>query len=231
VLGARNLVRAIREQRLPVEAVVGISTDKACKPVNVMGMTKALQERILIEANLECSSTRFLVARYGNVIASRGSVVPLFIDQVERGGPLTVTDPEMTRFLLTLDQAVDTVFAALREGRRGETYVPRLAAARIVDVARALAGDRELEVEFIGIRPGEKLHEVLVSEEEAPRTLIRGDHMAIQPIVPELRDAAAPGEPFTEREFSSSDVVVDGAEVAPMLERYGVVAEGLAVNR
>src|SRR5262249_34088933 len=115
VHGAQNLVRVIRENRVPVETVVGISTDKACKPINVMGMTKALMERILVEANVECPKTRFICVRYGNVIASRGSVVPLFIDQIARGGPVTITLREMTRFLLSLDSAVDTVFSALRD--------------------------------------------------------------------------------------------------------------------
>jgi UDP-glucose 4-epimerase len=141
-MGAQNIARAISEQRLPVEAVVGISTDKAVKPVNVMGMTKALQERILLEANLQSPSTRFIVARYGNVLASRGSVIPVFSEQIEHGGPVTVTTPEMTRFLLSLDEAVDTVFAALRFALAGETYVPRVPTARVVDVARALIGDR-----------------------------------------------------------------------------------------
>ena len=98
--------------------VVGISTDKACKPVNVMGMTKALQERIFIAANVLNRKTRFICVRYGNVLASRGSVIPLFHDQIRNGGPVTITVPDMTRFLLSLDQAVDTVFAALREARR-----------------------------------------------------------------------------------------------------------------
>ena len=140
VLGARNIVRAIRERSLGVQAVIGISTDKACKPVNVMGMTKALQERILLEAGLQCPATRFVVARYGNVIASRGSVVPLFAEQITHGGPLTLTTPEMTRFLLSLDQAVDTVFEALRSGNQGETYIPRLPAVRIDDLARSMIG-------------------------------------------------------------------------------------------
>ena len=99
-------------------------------------------------------STRFVVARYGNVLASRGSVIPLFHEQIAHGGPVTVTTPEMTRFLLSLDEAVDTVFAALRDGQPGETYVPRVPAARMVDVAAALIGDREIEIEYIGIRPG-----------------------------------------------------------------------------
>src|SRR6185503_14141823 len=167
---ARNIVRAIAELGLEVEALVGVSTDKACKPVNVMGMTKALQERILLEAGLRCPDTRFVVARYGNVIASRGSVVPLFAEQIVNGGPVTVTTPEMTRFLLSLDQAVDTVFEALRSGRQGETYIPLLPAVRISELAKAMIGDRDVDVTFVGIRPGEKIHEVLVSEEEASRT-------------------------------------------------------------
>jgi FlaA1/EpsC-like NDP-sugar epimerase len=226
VHGAQNLVRAIRELRLPVEAVVGISTDKACKPVNVMGMTKALQERILIEADLHCESTRFVVARYGNVIASRGSVVPLFLEQIEGGGPLTLTTPEMTRFLLTLDQAVDTVFAALRSGQRGETFVPRIPSVRIADLAEALMGDRKLEIEYIGIRPGEKVHEVLVSEEEAPRTHHRDGHLAIMPLLPELRASDQEGPPLERREYSSADEVVDARQILEMIGHHGVAGVG-----
>ena len=127
VVGAQNLVRAVKESPTPVEVVVGISTDKACKPINVMGMTKALMERTLVEANLGFPGTRFACVRYGNVIASRGSVVPLFLDQIARGGPVTVTMKEMTRFLLSLDRAVDTVLAAIRSAQPGETYVPKVA--------------------------------------------------------------------------------------------------------
>ena len=116
-MGAANIVRAIEENDYPVETVVGISTDKACKPVNVMGMTKSIQERIFTSANILNPKTRFICVRYGNVLASRGSVIPLFIEQIINGGPVTVTVPEMTRFLLSLDQAVDTVFTALREAK------------------------------------------------------------------------------------------------------------------
>ena len=142
--GSSNLTRAIREHAPQVETVVGLSTDKACKPINVMGMTKALMERILIEANLDASNgTRFVCVRYGNVIASRGSVVPLFREQIAQGGPVTITMREMTRFLLSLDQAVDTVMACARDAQPGETYVPRAPAARIVDVAAVMIGDRQ----------------------------------------------------------------------------------------
>ena len=119
-IGAANIVRAIRENGYAVDSVVGVSTDKACKPVNVMGMSKAIQERIFIAANILAPDTRYICVRYGNVLASRGSVIPLFHDQIRRGGPVTVTAPEMTRFLLSLEQAVDTVFAALRGANAGE---------------------------------------------------------------------------------------------------------------
>jgi UDP-glucose 4-epimerase len=219
--GAANLVRTMQELDLGVETVVGISTDKACKPVNVMGMTKALQERILIDANLHCAGTRFVVARYGNVIASRGSVVPLFREQIAHGGPLTLTTPEMTRFLMSLEEAVDLIFDALRTAQPGETYIPRVPAARIVDLAAAMAGERDVEFVYTGIRPGEKVHEVLVSEEEAPRTTIRGERLVIAPVLPELR--TPDGEaPFERREFSSADEVVVGADLHELLTRHGL---------
>jgi FlaA1/EpsC-like NDP-sugar epimerase len=224
-MGAQNIARAISEQRLPVEAVVGISTDKACKPVKVMGMTKALQERILLEANLQSPDTRYVVARYGNVLASRGSVIPVFCEQIEHGGPVTVTTPEMTRFLMSLDEAVDTVFAVLRAGNAGETYVPRVPTARVVDVARALIGERSIDIEYIGIRPGEKVHEVLVSEEEAPRTHARDGYLAILPILPELRPARIDGVPFEGREYSSADGLVDAQAVRSLLEAHGMLPE------
>jgi UDP-glucose 4-epimerase len=190
-----------------------------------MGMTKALQERILLEANLQSPETRYVVARYGNVLASRGSVIPVFCEQIEHGGPVTVTTPEMTRFLMSLDEAVDTVFAVLRSGNAGETYVPRVPTARVVDVARALIGERSIDIEYMGIRPGEKVHEVLVSEEEAPRTVARGDYLAIRPILPELRSDRIDGEPFQGREYSSADGVVDVDAVHALLESHGMLPD------
>src|SRR5690349_7503861 len=154
IAGPENIVRAIREHRLPVDTVVGVSTDKACKPVNVMGMTKAIQERVFITGNLSCPDTRFICVRYGNVLASRGSVIPLFHDQIKTGGPVTITTPDMTRFLLSLDQAVDTIFAAVRDAYKGETFIPRVPAARMLDLAKALVGDRKIDIKVTGIRPG-----------------------------------------------------------------------------
>lgn len=204
VLGAQNIVKAVKENDLQIEEIIGISTDKACKPINVMGLTKALQERIFIEANRDCKNTDFKCVRYGNVIASRGSIVPLFVELVKNNQPLTVTMEEMTRFLLSLNKAVDTVFAAVTDGKRGDTYIPIAPAAKIVDVAKALMKDKDLPIEFTGIRPGEKIHEILVSEEECFRTIKRGDYYVILPVLPELRNGGD-SMGVLDSEYSSKD--------------------------
>ena len=208
VLGAQNLVRAVRENKTPVECVVGVSTDKACKPINVMGMTKAVMERLFVEANIDCPDTRFVCVRYGNVISSRGSVVPLFLEQIAQGGPVTITTKEMTRFLLSLDRAVDTVFAAIRTAQAGETYIPKVPAARVVDLAEVLIGGQPIPIKYIGIRAGEKIHEIMVSEEERYRTIERGDYYVLCPMLPELRSEPVV-QPVLASEYSSSDITLD----------------------
>lgn len=218
IVGTENVVRAVRENSLQVETVIGVSTDKACKPVNVMGMTKAIQERVLIRANLDYPETRFICVRYGNVLASRGSVIPLFHEQIRRRGPVTITTPRMTRFLLSLNQAVDVIFTALAQARRGETYIPRVPSARIIDVAKVLIGDRPIKIVITGIRPGEKIHEILVSEEEAPRTTSRGDYYVLAPILPELRLSEAEDMPL-DREFSSADNLLEEDALRALLEK------------
>ncbi len=223
--GPENIVRAIREHDLPVETVVGISTDKACKPINVMGMTKAIQERIFIRANLEFDSTRFICVRYGNVLASRGSVIPLFHEQITNGQQVTITTPDMTRFLISLNQAVDTIFAALRQANRGETYIPRIPSARVVDIASALIGERPVKMIITGIRPGEKIHEILVSEEEAHRTVRRGDYNVILPILPELQGYEGMG-PTLGSEYSSADNLLSIDETKALLEAHGLMIGG-----
>jgi FlaA1/EpsC-like NDP-sugar epimerase len=214
VIGADNVVRAVRHSERP-HTVIGVSTDKACKPVNVMGMTKAIQERIIVEGNLDNERCRLIAVRYGNVLESRGSVIPLFKHQIAAGGPVTVTEREMTRFLLSLETAVDMIFGAFREARRGEIYVPKVAAARILDVARTMIAGRDIEIAFTGIRPGEKLHEILISDEEAHRTVERGDYYVLQPMLPDFdRD---PGPRPLDREFSSADAVVSDAELEALI--------------
>jgi len=229
VLGAENIVRAIREFRLPVETVIGISTDKAASPVNVMGMTKALQERVFTRANLELPDTRFALVRYGNVLASRGSVIPLFLEQISKGGPVTITDDAMTRFVLSLDQAVDCIFAAIDGAAPGEIFVPRIRSARVMDIARALVGDLHIEIRTIGIRPGEKLHEVLVTEEEAARTRIVHGYYVIAPLLPELRAGGVPLG-IQEPSYSSSQDLMSYDEVFELLRLHGLTADRTGID-
>lgn len=224
ILGADALVRAVIAAGTPVESVIGISTDKACKPINVMGMTKALMERILVEANLRVPGTRFAGVRYGNVVASRGSVVPLFLEQIARGGPVTITMKEMTRFLLTLDRAVDTVLAALEHAKPGEIYVPKVPAARMTDLAEVLIDGRDVPITYTGIRPGEKVDEIMVSDEECHRTIARGDYYVICPMLPECAPDTASGPALT-GEYSSGVVTLDQAGLRTLLAPY--LASGL----
>lgn len=181
VIGAHNIITACREEGVP--RVIAISTDKAVKPVNTMGMTKALQERLFISANLEAGkkSPVFACVRYGNVIGSRGSVIPLFQKQLEHGGPLTITHPGMTRFVLTLGQAIDLVFWAAIKAKGGEIFVKKLPALVVKDLAEVMAGTggKNIAIKNIGMRPGEKIHEALISEEESMRTVDSGGHYIV----------------------------------------------------
>jgi FlaA1/EpsC-like NDP-sugar epimerase len=225
--GPENIVRAIQEHRLPIETVVGVSTDKACKPVNAMGMTKALQERVFIQANIRCPDTRFVCVRYGNVLASRGSVIPLFHDQIRNGGPVTITTPEMTRFLLSLNDAVDVIFAAVETGAAGETYIPRVPSALVMHIATALVGARPIQSRIVGIRPGEKVHETLVSDEEAHRTVERGGYYAILPMLPELRRRESASITLA-KEYSSADDVMTLEETTRLLHNERLMPEHVA---
>lgn len=222
--GAVNIVRAVSEHAPHVETVVGISTDKACKPVNVMGMSKAIQERVFISANVLIPETRFIAVRYGNVLASRGSVIPLFHDQIKSGGPVTITDPAMTRFLISLDQAVDTVFAALKGAKAGEIYVPRAPAATVENIAKSLIGNRDIEMRIVGVRPGEKLHEIMVSEEECHRAEERGDYYALPPMLPEVQQDL-PEHSALSKEFSSGDDVLDLDGTIALLKKNQLMLE------
>ena len=224
ILGAENIVRSIECMNTPVETVIGISTDKACKPVNVMGMTKAIQERVFVNANLRCERTRFICVRYGNVLASRGSVIPLFHSQIRDGRPVTITLPNMTRFLLSLEQAVETVVAAYCQGKPGEIFVPRIPAARIEDIAKALIGDRDIGITEIGIRPGEKIHEIMVAEDEVFRTVERGDYYVIRPILPELDREKTEEQPIY-GEYASNSDVMDFDATLKMLQKNNLTLD------
>jgi UDP-N-acetylglucosamine 4,6-dehydratase len=212
VIGARNVVEAALKHE--VEAMIAISTDKAVKPVNVMGMTKALQERIVLGGNLAGNNrgTRLSCVRYGNVLRSRGSVVPFFRRQLSRGQRVTITDERMTRFLLTLGNAIDLVLYAAEHGKGGEVFVRKAPAARVIDIARALAGEAgvQLEYDVIGVLPGEKINEILISEEEIHRTEDLGDYFRVHPWTER-------GDDVLTREYSSADQLVGSAEIAALV--------------
>ena len=142
--------------------------------------------------------------------------MPLFLDQIEHGGPVTITTRDMTRFLLSLDRAVDTVFAALETARRGETFVPLVESARIMDLAEVLIDGRAIDIVVTGIRPGEKIHEIMVSEEERYRTVARGDYYVIQPMLEQL-DPLVIDVPLAS-EYSSEEVTLDHEGIRSLLE-------------
>lgn len=176
VIGTWNVKRA--SIACEVEKSVLISTDKAVKPVNLYGMTKGMAEKIWIRNEDAKSKTRFAVVRYGNVIGSRGSVVPYFRQLIKEKKPLPITHRDMTRFLITLRQATELVFHATKYSNGGEIYVPDLPACRILDLAKAMAGDK-YPLNFVGIRLGEKIHECLIQEYEIHRTEKKGRYFII----------------------------------------------------
>lgn len=182
VVGAYNVVKAAVARK--VSKVVAISTDKAVKPVNAMGMTKALQEKIILSDDLSKDDTIFSCVRYGNVLGSRGSIMPLWDSKIERKEPLPITHPEMTRFVLTLSQAIDLVFYSIKNAKSGEIFVRKAPAAKIMDLAKAYAklktNNNDYPLKYIGIRAGEKIDEILVSEEEMRRVEERKDHFVIK---------------------------------------------------
>jgi FlaA1/EpsC-like NDP-sugar epimerase len=182
IIGAYNVVTAAVARK--VSKVIAVSTDKAVKPVNAMGMTKALQEKLILSDEITKDKTTFCCVRYGNVLGSRGSVIPLWDKRLEQNKPLPITHSDMTRFVLTLSQAIDLVFYSLKNGKGGEIFVKKAPATKMVDLARAYAelktGKKNYPLEYIGIRAGEKIDEVLVSEEEMRRISEKKDHFVIK---------------------------------------------------
>ena len=179
VLGAQHVVDSAIDSG--VTKVVALSTDKAVNPVNLYGATKLCAEKIFVQGNAYAAQrqTRLACVRYGNVVGSRGSVVPVFRDQLANHGRLTITDERMTRFWITLPQAVDLVLHALDNMEGGEVFVPKIPSMRVVDLADALAPG--VEHELIGIRPGEKLHEILITADEARHTIDTGANYVVLP--------------------------------------------------
>lgn len=184
VLGTENvLVAAVRAG---VKRVVCLSTDKAVYPINAMGISKALMEKVMVAAsrNLESTGTVICGTRYGNVMASRGSVIPLFVEQVLACKPITITDPEMTRFMMTLDDAVDLVLYAFEHGNNGDIFVQKAPAASVETLAKAileLMGKPDHPIHIIGTRHGEKVSETLLGREEMACAEDLGDYYRVPP--------------------------------------------------
>lgn len=215
VLGIENVVQSAIDHR--VKCMVAISTDKAVKAVNVMGMTKALQERLVLRGNISGANqgTIFSCVRYGNVLRSRGSVVPFFRCQIARGKKLTVTHEKMTRFLLTLNDAIDLVLYAAQSAQGGEVFVRKSPAARILDIAKIVSDEagKPFEYDVVGILPGEKINEILVSEEELERSEDCGDYYKVYPWWSKERPR------FLKKEYSSLDAVTDIETIKKVLIR------------
>ncbi len=176
VIGASNVIDAAVNNK--VKNIVVLSTDKAVNPINAMGMTKALMEKIMVakSRNVDPDSTILSATRYGNVMASRGSVIPLFIKQCKEGKPITVTDPNMTRFLMSLEESVQLVLFAFKNANTGDTFVQKAPASTIYDLALAIKElfNPKTEIKVIGTRHGEKAHEVLVGREEIVKAVDMG---------------------------------------------------------
>jgi len=186
VLGTENVLEAAITSG--VKRVVCLSTDKAVYPINAMGISKAMMEKVIVAKSRGSDSTVICATRYGNVMASRGSVIPLFVDQIRAGNPITITDPSMTRFMMTLDDAVDLALYAFEHGRPGEIFVQKAPAATIETLAKALTeliGAPNHEIRVIGTRHGEKLYEALLSREEMVAAEDLGGYYRVPP---DLRD-------------------------------------------
>jgi len=186
VLGAENVIEAAIS--LGIKRVICLSTDKAVYPINAMGISKAMMEKVAVAKSRESNLTKICVTRYGNVMASRGSVIPLFVDQIRAGKALTITDPSMTRFMMTLDDAVDLVLYAFEHGKSGDIFVQKAPAATIATLTQALTsllGVPRHEVRVIGTRHGEKLFEALLSREEMVAAQDLGGYFRVPP---DLRD-------------------------------------------
>jgi len=179
VLGAENVLDAAI--KFGVKNVVILSTDKACYPINAMGISKAMMEKVMIAKSRNEENTILCGTRYGNVMASRGSVIPLFVEQIKAGKPLTLTDPSMTRFMMTLEDAVDLVWFAFHNGNPGDIFVQKAPAATIETLAKALIQlyKSDAPINIIGTRHGEKLYETLVNREEMVKAIDMGYYYRI----------------------------------------------------
>jgi UDP-N-acetylglucosamine 4,6-dehydratase len=227
LLGTQNIIDIVNDPVMStgwghIDAVLFVSTDKACAPVNVYGMCKAISERVVTSsAKTGVAGVKFLAVRYGNVMESRGSIIPLFKYQGMHGTQLTVTDPDMTRFLMTLDDSVDLIQRALKDGRSGETWIPRLPSMRVGDLVQIFAERYNKPIKVIGLRPGEKMHEDLINMSESIRTRLTDDGKNY--VIGPAFDAGS-GHAFT---YTSADDVMPVDGLRQHLNSLGIIEASL----
>ena len=219
--GTTNIVNAAIENR--VKKVIDVSSDKAVEPINLYGMTKAVGEKIIVQANDLSDYTKFVCIRGGNVMGSSGSVIPFFIEQIKNGGPITITDVKMTRFFLTLEEAIELLFKASIDSIGGETFVMNMPACYIKDLAEVLMDEYgTVEVKETGMRPGEKLDEMLISHHESQLSFCYDENYFLtlpagynQTLATRYQSHAA----FPYAEFSSVTKIMNKAQIKQMLKK------------
>jgi FlaA1/EpsC-like NDP-sugar epimerase len=227
--GTRNVIEAAIENK--VKKVIDISTDKAVDPFNLYGICKSAGERLMIAANLESDKTSFVCIRAGNVLGTNGSVVPLFKNQISENNEITITDEKMTRYFLSIEDAIGLIFKATEDSVGGETFVMKMPSARIIDMARVMInhlGDENTKIRNIGIRPGEKLYEVLVSRFEAPRCIEDGNYYIVLPSlnIKKIKDRYDGSEFVKMVEFNSENThIMSSSEISEMLKRDGWISK------
>ncbi len=218
-IGTANLVKAVKQAKCDIECVAGVSSDKGTNPVNTYGLTKALAEEVMLNANTGYVDTRFVCVRYGNVMGSRGSVIPIWQEQIRRGQPITITEPKMTRFLIGLDLAVDVLIEVIASAKKGDIYIPlSLPATSMGELAKVMLNGDIKRIVIIGKGRGEKMHETLITDDEAERTIVRDGYYVVTNEVQ--------AKPVLKREYISSDYVLPPAEIKAMLIKQGIIKGG-----
>ena len=205
VIGTDNLLTAAIEEG--VKTVICLSTDKAAYPVNAMGVSKAMMEKVIVAKSRVSGNTKICCTRYGNVLCSRGSVVPLWIDQIKDGNPITITEPSMTRFIMSLEEAVDLVLFAFKNGESGDIFVKKAPACTIETLAKATTNifKPDSEIRVIGPRHGEKMYEALLTKEEAAKAIDLGDFFRV---------------PADNRTLNYDKYLIDGSKTIAMAEEF-----------
>lgn len=223
--GPTNVVDVIEEEYTEckqfVKTVLMVSTDKACSPINVYGMSKAIAERVVLEKARHMDEINFCAVRYGNVLESRGSIIPLFMHQAQNKQNLTVTHKDMTRFLMTLDQSVDLILNCVDDCPTGAMFVPKLQSMKIIDLAEFFADKYKVGIDITGIRSGEKMHESMINATESMRTVDDGSHFIIYPAYDTY---IYNHKPF---DFNSADTCMSKDDLYEYLTELKYISKGL----